>query len=562
MRAVHILAIGILAAALAACGSVSMPMGKSGRTATGSYLSANLATAEGDLSSAADFYSETLQEDPANAELLTRTFLVSATVGDTERAIALAKRIAKQQPDSRAARLVLCVAAFAKKDYAEAAANIRQSPQGPFTSITKSLLEAWALAGQRDTAGALKALEGLQSQSGTQGLYAFHKALLLDFAGRAEAGTAYKSALTIMGNGPRIADALGRYLEIHGDAAGAKDVYARLAKETPGHPVASSGLARIATGKKPKPLIETASQGAAEGLFGIAASLTEDRSSDVAIFYLNLSLYLRSDLDLARVLLADRYERRQKYDVANSLYKKIGQSSPYHNMVQVQAAINEGRQGHEEKALAELKAMGQQRPQDVDVWTALGDIYRGMEKYPEAVKAYDKAIAITAHEDERRWGLYYARGVAQERSKQWNEAEHDLREALRLKPDQPQVLNYLGYSWVDQGRNLKEAMGMLEKARALRPLDGYIVDSVGWAYFRLGRYKDAAAALEEAVLLTPGDPTINDHLGDAYWKVGRKNEARFQWNHALGLNPDEGQKPLIERKLQHGLDAATAGGTS
>lgn len=562
MRTVYLCAVLMLAGALAACGSLRAPMTDSGKTAAGSYLSGNLAAAEGDLDSAAGFYAETLKDDPANTELLTRAFLFSATMGDTERAIQLARRITKQQPDARAARLVLSVDEFSKKDYVGAAADIRQSPQGPFTSLTKSLLEAWALAGQRNSDGAMKALDTLQSQGGTQGLYAFHKALLLDFLGKPEAGTAYKTAMTVLAGGPRVAEAYGRYLEIHGDAAGAKAVYTKLAKDNPGHPMPAVGLARIAAGKKPKPMVETASQGAAESLFGIASSLNEDRSADVAIFYLNLALFLRPDLDLGRVLLADHYEKRQKYDIANAIYKKIAPSSPYYNMVQTQSAINQGRMGDNDKAVAELKAMGQQRPQDVDVWTSLGDIYRAQEKYPDAAAAYDRAISAAGPNDERRWSLLYARGVALERSKHWDEAERDLKEALRLKPDQPQVLNYLGYSWVDQGRNLKEAVGMLERARSLRPLDGYIVDSVGWAYYRLGRYKDAANALEEAVLLTPADPTINDHLGDAYWKVGRKNEARFQWNHALGLEPEADQKTAIEKKLLRGLDAATAGGAS
>jgi len=562
MRAVHLGTVVLLAGVLAACGNMHAAVEDSGKTVSGSYLSGNLAAAEGDLDSAAGFYAETLQEDPANSELLTRAFLFSATVGDTERAIALARRIAKQQPDARAARLVLSVSEFAKKDYAGAAVDIRQSSQGPFTSLTKSLLEAWALAGQHDFDGAMKALDTLQSQGGTQGLYALHKALLLDFAGRPEAATAYKTAMTVLANGPRVAEAYGRYLEIHGDAAAAKAVYSKLAQDNPGHPMLGIGLARIAAGKRPKPMVETATQGAAESLFGIASSLNEDRSADVAIFYLNLSLYLRPDLDLARVLLADHYEKRLKFDIANAIYKKIDASSPYYNMVQTQSAINEGRLGNNDKAVVELKAMAAQRPNDVDVWTSLGDLYRAQEKYPDAAAAYDHAVAATSATDERRWGLLYARGVALERSKHWDEAERDLKEALRLKPDQPQVLNYLGYSWVDQGRNLKEAVGMLEKARGLRPLDGYIVDSVGWAYYRLGRYKEATNALEEAVLLTPADPTINDHLGDAYWKVGRKNEARFQWNHALGLEPQADQKSAIEKKLLRGLDAATAGGAT
>ena len=158
------------------------------------------------------------------------------------------------------------------------------------------------------------------------------------------------------------------------------------------------------------------------------------------------------------------------------------------------------------------------------------------------------------------WPLYYARGVSEERAHRWNEAERDLQQALKLSPEQPEILNYLGYSWVDQGRNLPQAVAMLEKARALSPMDGYIVDSVGWAYYRLGRYADAAKTLEEAVLLVPGDPTINEHLGDAYWRVGRKLDAHFQWSHAIAFGADETQKAEIEKKLQSGIMAAARGG--
>ena len=203
-------------------------------------------------------------------------------------------------------------------------------------------------------------------------------------------------------------------------------------------------------------------------------------------------------------------------------------------------------------ALAKVRSLVEGRPNDIEAWTALGDLYRGKERYAEAAGAYDKAIAAAGAPRPARWTLYYARGIALERSGRWDDAERDFQEALKLSPDQPQVLNYLGYSWVDQGKHLTEAVLMLEKAHALKPMDGYIADSVGWAYYRLGRYKEAAGALEEAVLLAPGDPTINDHLGDAYWRIGRRDDARFQWSHALSMNPDDKDKPAIQNKIQHG----------
>jgi tetratricopeptide (TPR) repeat protein len=227
-------------------------------------------------------------------------------------------------------------------------------------------------------------------------------------------------------------------------------------------------------------------------------------------------------------------------------------------MTQVQSAINDGRLGQNNSGITKLRALSAMMPQESDIWTALGDLYRGADQYTEAAAAYDKAIAIIPQNDRRLTGLFYARGVSLERSNHWDAAERDFRAALKLNPDRADVLNYLGYSWVDKGMNLDEAVAMLEKARALRPLDGFIADSVGWAYYRLGRYPDAARALEEAVQLAPAAPDVNEHLGDAYWRVNRRIDARFQWQHALQLNPDSKQKAALERKLQFGLDAVSA----
>jgi Flp pilus assembly protein TadD len=206
-----------------------------------------------------------------------------------------------------------------------------------------------------------------------------------------------------------------------------------------------------------------------------------------------------------------------------------------------------------DEAVSQLKGLTESDPSDREAWTALGDTYREGEHYAEAADAYTHAIDATPTPTKKDWTLYYVRGISYERTKKWDLAEADLQTALKLSPDEPQVLNYLGYSWVEQGKNTNEALAMLEKARKLRPFDGYIVDSVGWAYYRLGRYEEAARALEDAILLVPADPTINDHLGDAYWHTGRKIEARFQWNHALAFGPEEKDKTVIEGKLKTGL---------
>ena len=197
-------------------------------------------------------------------------------------------------------------------------------------------------------------------------------------------------------------------------------------------------------------------------------------------------------------------------------------------------------------------------PQDEDALLALGNAQRGDKKYAEAVDTYSKALAASKKPEKAEWPLFYFRGIALERSGQWAKAVDDFRKALVLYPDQPLVLNYVGYSWVDRGENLDEAFKMLHKAVELRPSDGYIVDSLGWAYYKLGKYDEAVKELERAIDLKPSDPTINDHLGDAYWRVGRKLDAHFQWNHARDLGPEPDEAKKIGEKIAQGLPAEKA----
>jgi len=561
-----VLASSLAALSLAACGTPKMMAAMDappGSSVAGRYLAANFAAAAGDVKGAASFYADTLKDDPANADLLSRAFLYAAESGDIEHALALSDRVIAQDPQNRPAHLVRQAGALVKKDYTAAAKDFDDSMPGTFTVLTNNVVNAWALAGAHDIDGALKSLEGLATQRGVDGLRLMHKALILDYAGNdKDADAAYRQAVEVMGSGPRLSDAYGRFLARHGRLDEAKAVYQRVATENPGQPVAVTALRDIAAKKTLQPLIISPADGMAEALFGIAAALNDRRSSEVAILYLNVALYLRPDFDLGRVLLANHYERVQKYEMANAIYVRLQPASPYYAMTQVQAAINDGRLNQPKAGVTKLKTLVERDPknQDADVWTALGDLQRSSEHYAEAATAYDKAVAGMKDGDRRLIAVYYARGVSLERSNRWDDAERDFRAALKMNPERADVLNYLGYSWVEKGIHLDEAVTMLEKARALRPLDGFIADSVGWAYYRLGRYQDAERTLEEAVQLAPGAPDVNDHLGDAYWQVGRKIDARFQWQHALALSPDAKQKTLIERKLQFGLDPVSASG--
>ncbi|HEX3673401.1 MAG TPA: tetratricopeptide repeat protein [Rhizomicrobium sp.] len=519
----------------------------------GDYLSARIAAGQHDLPSAARLYRSSLAADPNNADLLNRAFLFTAASGDMDDATALAKRILKTLPDDRPARLTLTVQAFKDHDYRAARMQLAQSAKGPFTELVLSLLDAWGAQGVGDTKAALADLANVVGQGGTDALASFHRALILDLAGRNdEADAAYKQALAT-GESPRVVEAYGRFLERTGRGADARAFYTKEEANSALTPLALQGLARLDAGKVPDRLVATPAAGAAEVLFGIAASLTDQTNADIATLYLRMALYLAPDLDLAKIVLADRFEALGKFEDAITVYRSVAPDSPYSSAAQIEAAVDEGKLDQNDKSIADLEAIAEQSPNEVSVWTALGDAYRSAEKYADAAGAYDHAIKLSGAPMEKDWPLYYARGVSEERSKNWPAAEADMLMALKLSPDQASVLNYLGYSWIDQGRRMPEAIAMLEKARTLSPYDGYIVDSVGWAYYRDGRYQDAAKTLLDAVLLVPGDPTINEHLGDAYWKIGRKLDAQFQWNHALADGPDDAQKAKLEEKLKDGL---------
>jgi tetratricopeptide (TPR) repeat protein len=546
-----------LAALVSACASTGMQGASPAENAQandfGNYLSARFAASQHDLTDAAQYYRASAQADPSNPQLLGLAFFFATSSGDIETAGKLAEKVVAITPDDRAGRLTLAVVAMKHHDYAGARKTIALSAKGPFTSLTVSLIDGWAAAAMGDKAAAVADIAAMRAQDGADSMGMFHLALLSDYLGDKDmAETSYRTVMN-QGATPRVIDAYGRFLERNGRTDDATKFYSKFLGESGVRQIAETGLARIKAGTKPNALITAPEDGAAEALFGIASALTDQSSADVSILYLRLALYLRPSLDLGAVLLADRLESLQKYDDAIAVYRTVDKSSAYYRLCVVEIALNEARLDRNDAAIADLKAITASDPTDLDAWTALGDTYRSSQKFAEASEAYDHAIALISPGAAKDWPIFFARAVSEEGTKNLSAAEIDLKKALQLAPNEPSVLNYLGYSYVDQNRNIPEALAMLEKAQSLKPTDGYIADSVGWAYFKLGRFADAARTLEGAVELIPGDPTINDHLGDAYWRVGRKLEARFQWNHALAFGPEDDQKTLIEKKLKDGL---------
>jgi tetratricopeptide (TPR) repeat protein len=535
------------------------PQDLSHSTASGSYLAARHAGVERDSETAAAYYLNVLKADPRNADLLSRTFLSVLTDGDIDEAGRLADRLIQLDRTDRIARLVIGVRALKQKQYAIARQNFAQSVRGPVTDLTATLLSAWALAGAGDAHAAIDTLDRLAGPDWYAIFKDLHAGLILDVANnKKEAGKRYERAYKADPMALRTVQAYARYLSRNGGKDDALKLYQQFNKAVADHPVVVEEMKQISAGDRLPPLADSPRAGAAEALYGLGASIGRRGGEDLALVYLQLALYLEPTHAMALLSLADLYDSLKKPELAIKIYDRIPASSPLRRNAEIQVASDLDSLDRTDEAKKRLEALIAEHPKDSEAIIALGNILRGRKAFAECAEVYSKAVDNLAVPEKANWVLFYFRGICYERSKQWPKAEADLKKALELFPDQPLVLNYLGYSWVDQGVNLDEGMRMIRRAVEQRPDDGYIVDSLGWANFRIGNYEDAVKDLDRAVELKPDDSTINDHLGDAYWRVGRVLEAHFQWSHAKDLNPDPEDLPKIEQKIKSGLPDDTS----
>jgi tetratricopeptide (TPR) repeat protein len=526
----------------------------------GAYLAGRHAQQERDYLSAATWFEDALKVDPQAPELVTRTFLMEASVGHFDRAKPLAESELKLDSTDAMADLVLLIDRVKAGDNAGAVARAEALSGDGVHRFVRPLALAWTRMGIGDVAGAEAALQELDKFNGFAPLKDFQLGLIDDLAGRADLAEAnFKKTLEASPQlNWRLTDTMANFYERHGRGDEAKALYERFVKDNAGSELAES----ILDGQSAVPAraqINSAEDGLAEALFDLASVVNQPETLDLSLLYGRCALQLRSDMVLAQLLVADVLSAQSKPDESMAILAQIPRSSPYSWSARLRIAANLEMLDSTDEAIALLKEMAAEAPTRAGAAMQLGDLLRGKKRFDEAVEAYDEAIRrFQASGMPERWSLYYSRGIALERSGQWKRAEADLLHALELKPDQPLVLNYLGYSWIDRGENLERGLKMIEKAVELRPEDGYIVDSLGWAHYRLGDYPSAVQYLEKAIELVPEDPTINDHLGDAYWQSGRAVEARYQWRRALQFGPQDDEIKPIQAKLDGGA-VPTAG---
>ena len=552
----------------------------------GNYLAALIAGSARDTSAAATFLREALKADPRNPELVERSFIAFLADGAMPDAFRAAERIIQRDPTNGLAQRTLAVRSLKNRQFQAARERLRGGARGRAADITSTLLTAWAFAGAGDQPKAIEAVDRLRGDTSITTFRDYHAALIHDLLGNtAEAQRRLKATYDSDAISLRTVDAWGRFQSRRGDVAGARETYDRFNKLLPNHPIIRDAISTLASANpasanpaSAKPgaaqglprTVNTALQGAAEALYGLgSAGNREDNDSAIVIIYLRLALYLDPNHEMAIITLGDTLERAKQQDDAIAVFDKMPASSPLRGVAEVQIGLALETMGRKDEAIKHLEAAIKEDPDDLDALSAIGGVYRARKEFARASTYYERAVALIKTAERHHWNLFYARGITYERTKRWPQAEADLKKALELIPEnmaanRALVLNYLGYSWVDQGLNLDEAFDMLRRAVELKPRDGYIIDSLGWAFYRLGRYEDAVRELERAIDLKPADPVINDHLGDAYWRTGRKLEARFQWNHARDLSPDPDDLPKILLKIENGLedDAKPASATA
>jgi Flp pilus assembly protein TadD len=510
----------------------------------GRFLAGEAALNQGHSADAAKYFDQARAATGGDALISERAFTAALLAGDIDRAAALAPS-GEQDAESvkRLGKLTIAVKDIAdgkgKDAYALLAGDQIAFPH----KAAAALIAPWAAAQAGDVENSLVKPE-VRGDRIVAYFGGLGQALLYERARRFdEAETDYKAALSTASRNETATVAYGGFLERRGRRADAQALYDASLAQEPSSVAVKAARIRVATGRAAPPQ-PTFRQGAALALLTPAAIMTSAKQTQFALAYLRLALKLDPERDEAWVMLGDLMSSANDNVGARTAYGMVRPGSLEFAAAQSKLAWTYQNAGDKETALKLARTAAASGAEEGRL--TLADLLRADEKFPESAEVLSGLIRDRKTPD---WRLLYARGVAYHRIGRWPEAEADLKAALVAQPDEPELLNYLGYSWIDRGEHLKDAMGMVEKAVASDPRNGAMVDSLGWAQYRLGDYKKAVEKLEEAVELEAGDPEINNHLGDAYWKVGRRDEALFQWRRVLTLQPDATIKADAERKI-------------
>lgn len=529
---------------------------------SGAFLAGRIAEADNDLGATVDYYERALSFDPDNRAIQQSLMLALIAAGRFDDSLEYAEKLKTVPEVERISRVALAIDSMRKKDYPKAQTWLKLALESDFDRLIVNVMTAWALQGEGKTDAALKHLGDMRGPDWYRVFINYHSALIAEAAGKkAEAEKFFGATMDDADSAAaapdvymRAAEAYAGLLARDGRKADALKVIARADAFSPNRLQLKWLRERMDKGEPaPAALVADPLAGASEVLLNLGLALNRGGGEPFVRLYLQMALAAKPDNDFALMNLAEVYEQQQNSQDAIDLYRRVPDGSPFKRIAEMQMSLNLADLDKKDEAIQHLTKLLDDDKDDIRAYLSLGGVYAAKKDYRGAATVLDQAVDHLKNPTRGDWNIFYQRGIAYERLKEWDKAEPSFKKALELFPDQPQVLNYLGYSWIDMDRNLDEGLKLIQKAVDQRPSDGYIVDSLGWAYYKLGRYDDAARELERAVNLMPGDPVLNDHLGDAYWRAGRKLEATFQWAHARDLKPEPDVLAEVEKKLKDGL---------
>ena len=552
-RARPVAALALVALLTSAAAWAQTPEGDAG-----AYLAARTALGQSDYRAASAWQGRALIADPANPVLLEGLTLSDMALGNFPAAADAAARLLEAGSTSPVEHMAIMVEKAKLGDFPGLLTDLDEGKR--VGRLLDDLVRAWAELGNGRMSEAVTAFDGLAATPGLEAFGLFHKALALASVGDFEGADEILSGRAA---GPINLNRRG--MLAHAQILSQLEQNDKALERLDGAfgTTADPGVDALRTALKagetlPFDAALGATEGIAEVFFTMAGALNGEADDGYTLLYARAAAYLNPRHTEALLFSAGLLEQQEQFDLATETYALVAADDPAFHVAEIGRAGALQAAGKAEAAIEVLQALTRSHAGLPTTHIALGDALRREERFAEALPAYDAALALLPVPEQVQWPLFYSRGIVHERLGDFARAEADMRQALALQPDQPQVLNYLGYSFVDRGENLDEALDMIQRAVAREPQSGYIIDSLAWAYFRLGRYQDALAPMEQASLLEPVDPIVTDHLGDVYWAVGRQREAQFQWRRALSFDPTEKDATRIRRKLEIGLDAVLA----
>lgn len=523
----------------------------------GAYLAGGAALRDFNFGAATFYYENALRFDPENLDLQRELMIAYINNGEFDTALPLAEELKDVLEIERISRLALGIDALRDGKFSLVQPLLILSQPNDIENLLTGIITAWAHFGATNTDLALDTIDALKGPDWYSLFQFYHAALIADAAGRTEqAGKFFDLALNNASGGSaspltylRMIEAYAGFSVRNGDLLEAKDIIERGLGIAPNNPTLVALSASISADSSIR-FIKKPARGASEILLNVGSAINRDGAETFASIYLEMARATNPTEPQTLFELGAIADRLGLTERSIELFSGVSPESSLFRTAALQRGLGLSRLDRNEEAVETLRGLVAESPSDYGGYIALGGVLASDQQYDDVIEVYEEALNHIDRTDERFWPLHYRLGIAYERTKQWPKAEETFKYALELSPNQPDILNYLGYSWVDMNINLDEGVEMIEKAVEMRPRDGYIVDSLGWAHYRLGQFEEAVEALERAADLRPRDPTINDHLGDAYWRVGRKLEAAYQWSQVLDMEPEDVDMVKIETKLK------------